>query len=186
MTVATILIPIAPEKVKSNGEVKHEKVKIDFQQLAFCDEAVSYLYKFFLTPDIWNNLCDDDKNGAFLFDVTDGMRNGRNIMWVPMINGDPCGLLYGYFMNGGLFEGHFGIFEKHRKHGVQIVREGIEQFFEVTKAHSIVGIIPIWNKRAVYCAMMAGFHIAHKLDNYFKKNGKLEPTYMLIKENNNG
>jgi len=186
MTMVAAPIPIAPEKIKSNGELKPQKVKIDFQQLAFCDEAVNYLSRFFLTPDIWDSLCDDDKNGAFLFDVADGLRNGRNIMWVPIIDGSPCGLLYGYFMNGGLVEGHFGIFKEYRKQSVQIVKEGVGQFFEVTKAHSVIGIIPVSNKRAVYCAMMAGFHITHKLDKYFKKNGKLEPTYMMIKERENG
>lgn len=162
------------------------KEELSVVQLVYCEAAVNFIHRFFHEPSIWRNLCDDDMNAAFVYDFIDHFRSGRNLCFVPAVGTEAIGMFYCYFMNASILEAHQGVFAKYRKKwSMKAVKACTEKGFEVTGAHSAMGLIPVENKPSVYCAQHAGFKIQGKIRDYYKIDGKLKDVYILIKERDN-
>ena len=173
---------INTEDTRNNGKV-HGGDQLEVIQLVYCEAAVNFIHRFFHEPSIWRNLCDTDRNAAFVYDFIDNFRSGRNICFVPVVGDEPIGMFYCYFMNASILEAHQGVFDKFRKAwSMKAVKACTKKGFEVTGAHSAMGLIPVCSKPSVYCAQHAGFKIQGKIRDYYKIDGILKDVYILVKE----
>lgn len=171
-------------KPGGNGQIKASVIpEIVIARLGNDPESKDFLYRFFTDPEIWDSLCDEDRNYAFIHDFTNSMVLGQNCCLVPYVDGNPIGMFYGYMMNGSILEVHQGLFKQYRgKIGFRAQKMCLDRAFEDTGANALMGLVEVSNKPAWFAALHSGFKIQGKIKDYYLRNGESEDVYILIRE----
>lgn len=164
---------------KSNGKITTE---INVIHLQPCRASLDYIFSYFATTDIQESLCEEDRGGAFIHGICDQFMAGKYTMLVPMVDGQPAGLFYGYMMNCCICEVHQGVYREFRRYSVQLGKLMVEKGFEVTGAEHMMGITPVTFRGAALVALRSGFKNRGIIPNYFNMNGKLVDGYIFTQE----
>lgn len=114
-------------------------------------------------------IIDDSTDGFIDYPIID------EIYYLAAYEDDEIvGLFVLHPMNNNVLQGHTSVLPKYRgKKALEAIKSGIDWVFKNTEYDKIIGITPIYNKKAVAYSKKAGFEIEGINKKSIMKNGKL-------------
>lgn len=158
--------------------------QITIQKLTFNSAALNYLNEVFLNGTLFEDV-PELLLAEQLYAYQRMLEQGLLQLYVPLLDGVPAGLFYGWFLGDKIFTGHQVMNHCARSNNIPsraLYSASLAVFDDFPTCRCIMGFTPLTKRAAILVALRAGYKRCGQIGQFYELQGRWQDVAIMVKE----